>query len=140
MTISQISNLKSKNHNSNIKSNNVKVRAYHFSLDIIRFINDLPNKRAFWSIGDQLIRSATSVGANLIEAQASSSKREFIKFYAIALKSANETKYWIALLRDSYEDLKPACNKLLAEVTEIGNMLGSSILTMKGKKVFSFNM
>ena len=112
------------------------MRAYIFSLQIIKFVNQLPNKRAFWSIGDQLLRSATSIGANMIEAQASSSRREFIKYYEIALKSANETKYWICLLRDSYKELKPICEELLKESTEIGNMLGSSILTLKGKNKF----
>ena len=42
---------------------------------------------------DQLLRSATSIGANVVEAKSASSKRDFIKFYEIALKSANETKY-----------------------------------------------
>lgn len=134
--ISQNSNRKTQNYNSNLKSNDVKVRAYRFSLEVIRFVNELPNKRAFWSIGDQLLRAATSIGANMIEAQASSSRREFIKFYEIALKSANETKYWICLLRDSYQDLKPRCYELLKEAEEISNMLGSSILTLKGKKKF----
>jgi len=65
--ITQNANRKSQIHNSNIKSNNVKVRAYNFSLSIIKFVNGLPNQRAFWSIGDQLLRSATSIGANMIE-------------------------------------------------------------------------
>lgn len=129
-----MSNLKSQNYSSKFKSNDLKIRTYKFSLSIISFINTLPNKRAFWSIGDQLLRSATSIGANMIEAKSSSSKREFIKFYEIALKSANETKYWICLLRDSYDELKPACRGLLQEAEEISNMLGSSILTLKGKK------
>src|SRR3989344_3168225 len=136
MVRTQIENRKSQNYSSNLKSSDVKVRAYKFSLDIIRFVNQLPNKRAFWVIGDQLLRSATSIGANMIEAQASSSKREFIKFYEISLKSANETKYWLSLIRDSYKELKPICEELLKESTEIGNMLGSSILTLKGKNKF----
>ncbi len=103
--ISQSSNRKTQNYNSNLKSKDVKVRAYKFSLDIIKFVNNLPNKRAFWSIGDQLLRSSTSIGANMIEAKAASSKRDFVKFYEISLKSANETKYWICLLRDSYKEL-----------------------------------
>lgn len=131
--ISQIANGKSQSYNSNSKSPNVKTRAYNFSLDIIRFVNALPEKRAFWSIGDQLLRAATSIGANMIEAQAGSSKRDFIKFYEIALKSANETKYWLSLLRDSYSDLQLRSDKLLAEAIEISNMLGSSVLTLKGK-------
>lgn len=136
MNISQNSNLKSQNYNSNLKSSDVKVRAYKFSLEIIKFVNGLPNKRAFWSIGDQLLRSATSIGANIMEAQASSSKREFIKYYQIALKSSNETKYWLYLLRDSYDILKSKCDDLIKDVIEISNMLGSSVLTMKGKKKF----
>lgn len=134
--ISKIANGKSQSYNSNSKSPNVKTRAYNFSLDIIRFVNALPEKRAFWSIGDQLLRAATSIGANMIEAQAGSSKRDFIKFYEIALKSANETRYWLSLLQDSYPNLKPECELLLKEATEIANMLGSSVLTLKGKTRF----
>ena len=129
-------NLKTQNYNSNLKSRDVKARAYQFSLDIIRFINDLPNKRAFLAIGDQLIRSATSIGANMIEAQSSSSRREFIKFYEISLKSANEAIYWLSLLRDSYPELKLKSEKLIKENSEICKMLGSSILTLKGKNKF----
>lgn len=131
-----MSNLKTQNYNSNLKSNDVKIRAYKFSLKIIAFINNLPNQRSFWSIGDQLLRSSTSIGANMVEAKSSSSKKEFIKFYEIALKSANETKYWICLLRDSYPQLKSKCTELLNEADEISKMLGSSILTLKGKNRF----
>jgi len=88
-----MSNLKSQIYISNVKSTNVKVRAYQFSIKIINFVNKLPSKRAFWTIGDQLIRSATSIGANMIEGQSSSSRKEFIKYYEISLKSSNETRY-----------------------------------------------
>lgn len=134
--IFQMSNFKSQSHNSKLKSSDVKVRVYNFSLEIIQFINSLPNNRAFWSIGDQLLRSATSVGANMIEAQAASSKRDFVKFYEIALKSSNETKYWLSLLRDSYQDLVEQATILFQEATEVSNMLASSILTMKGKNKY----
>ena len=136
MEVSQNSNRKTQNYNSNLKSHDVKIRSYKFSLEIIKFVNELPNNRAFWSIGDQLLRSVTSIGANIIEAQASSSKREFIKYYEIALKSSNEAKYWICLLRDSYPEMKNKSEVLLREAMEISNMLGSSVLTLKGKKKF----
>ena len=87
-------------------------------------------------ISDQLLRSATSIGANIVEAKSSSSKRDFIKFFEIALKSANETKYWLGLLRDATEADKDKVNYLLREVEEISKMLGSSLLTMKDKKEF----
>ncbi|OGZ67904.1 MAG: hypothetical protein A3D44_00135 [Candidatus Staskawiczbacteria bacterium RIFCSPHIGHO2_02_FULL_42_22] len=60
------------NYNSKFKIN-LKDRCYQFSLDTINFINTLPNKRAAWIIADQLLRSAMSIGANLIEGSAASS-------------------------------------------------------------------
>ena len=132
--LSQIANLKSQSYNSNLKSSNIKVRAYKFSLDTIKFINLLPNGRSFWSIGDQLIRCATSIGANMVEGQASSSRREFVKYFEISLKSANETKYWLSLLSDILDtNLKKQSESLLIEAEEISKMLGSSILTLKKK-------
>jgi len=126
-------NLKSKNYNLNLKTN-LKYRAYQFSLRAINLINSFPNKRIYWVIGDQLLRAATSIGANIIEAQASSTRKEFINYYAIALKSANETKYWLCLLRDCNLEDKGKISEILKEAEEIGNMLGSSLLTLRGKK------
>jgi len=109
-------------------------RVYYFSIQVIKFLDTLPNKRLYWVIGDQLLRSATSIGANIIEAQAASSKRDFINFYNHALKSANESKFWLGLLRDSNKADKSNVNKLLQETTELANILALSILTLKGKK------
>lgn len=116
------------------KKNQVKYRAYQFSIKVIKFTGQLPNKKVFWVITDQLIRAATSIGANIIEAQAASSKRDFIRFYEIALKSANETKYWLCLLRDATKTDKKKVNELLKEANEISNILGASLLTLKGKR------
>lgn len=134
--ITQNANLKSQSYSSNLKSRNLRERSYRFSLEIINFVNSLPNERAFWVIGDQLLRAVTSIGANMIEAKASSSRREFVKFYEIALKSSNESIYWLSLLKDSYNELAPKCENLLKEANEISRMLGSSVLTLKGKKRF----
>ena len=121
------------NYNSKFKIN-LKDRCYQFSLDNINFINTLPNKRAAWIIADQLLRSAMSIGANLIEGSAASSRLEFKKFHEIALKSANETKYWLSLLRDSHLAEPIKVNALFKEVTEIANMLAASVITLKSKK------
>lgn len=94
----------------------------------------MPSKRSAWIITDQLIRSATSIGANLIEARASSSRLEFKKFYEIALKSSNETKYWLCLLRDTKLIKAEEINKLLSEVVELSNMMASGGLKLKNKK------
>lgn len=83
-----MSKLKIQNQKVNIKSD-VKIRSYHFSILILEFISSFPQKKLYGSLGDQLMRSATSIGANIVEAKSSSSKREFIKYYDIALKSSN---------------------------------------------------
>ena len=87
-------------------------------------------------ISKQLLRSATSIGANIIEAQAGSSKKDFTNFFSHALKSANESKFWLGLLRDSKKGNQEEIEKLLQETIELSNILGSSILTLKGKKKF----
>jgi len=129
----QSAKLKTQSHNSKCKTE-LKYRCYYFSIQIIKLIEKLPNKKVFWIISDQLLRSATSVGANIIEAKSASSKRDFIKFFEISLKSANETKYWLGLLRDATDAEKKEINDLLKEVEEISRMLGSSLLTLKNKR------
>lgn len=122
--------------NSRESKKEVKYRAYQFSIKIIKFVSLLPRRQIYWIITDQLLRSATSIGANIIEARAASSRREFIKFYEIALKSANETKYWLSLLFESTGIKKKEIRSLLSEAEQIANILGASLLTLKGKRKF----
>jgi len=122
--------------NSNEKEkNNLKYRAYIYALSIIKFLDKL-NKNDFATqvLIKQLLRSATSVGANIVEAQAGCSKKDFTNFFSYALKSANESKFWLGLLRDSGKSDKEEANKLLQESSELANILASSILTLKGKR------
>lgn len=109
-------------------------RLIKFSLTIIQFCNKVRKERNLWSIADQLIRSATSIGANIIEAKACGSKKDYIRFFEIALKSANETKYWLILVRESCPDLKEEAQKLCDEVGEIAKIIGAGVLTMKGRR------
>ncbi len=109
-------------------------RVYVFSVKVIQFLDKLPEKKLYWTIGDQLLRSATSIGANIIEAQAASSRKDFINFYNYSLKSANETKYWLCLLKDVGDVESNAIEPLLQEVVELSKIIGASILTLKGKR------
>lgn len=118
--------------NPKLKSD-LKVRCYFFSLELISLIDSLPKDTSAQIIAKQLLRSGTSVGANLVEATAASSKLDFKKYHEIALKSANETKYWLGLLRDSKKSNKERINVLLLEQHELSNMIASGILRMKGK-------
>ncbi len=124
--------------NNNIKPKiEIKQRTYVYALDVIKFIDTLDKRDySIQVISKQLLRSATSIGANIIEAQAGSSKKDFTNFFSHALKSANESKFWLGLLRDSGKADAGEANKLLQETREIANILGSSILTLKGKKRF----
>lgn len=113
----------------------VKYRAFYLSLAIIRFLESLPQKPALSIIARQLIRAITSVGANIVEAKSSSSKKEFTNYFQIALKSANEAKYWLALLKELLPGKKQTINGFIQEAEEISRIIGSSILTMKGKRI-----
>ncbi|KKR10200.1 MAG: hypothetical protein UT37_C0004G0029 [Parcubacteria group bacterium GW2011_GWA2_39_18] len=79
------------------------------------------------------MRSGTSVSANIIEAKSASSKKDYINFYTHALKSANESKLWISLMKDSAKIDEKVADELLKETTEISNIIGASIITMKKK-------
>lgn len=121
------------NNNTKLKTD-LKYRSYMYALDTMKLIDSLYRKDlSIEVISKQVIRSATSIGANIIEAQAGSSKKDFTNFFSYALKSANETKFWIGLLRDSKKVPRDKADQLLNEAVELSNMLGSSIITLKGK-------
>lgn len=111
----------------------LKARCYSFGLAVIKLTDTLPQKRSAWVISDQIIRSSTSVGANIVEARASTSRTEFKRFYEISLKSANETVYWLNLLKDARLAQESEVNKLLIELEEICRMLGKSVISLKQK-------
>ena len=123
-------NVKSK---ANLKKE-FKKRLYDSTLKLIKFLDELPRDNVSKRIGDQLLRSGTSIIGNYIEGQAASSKKDFTNFFNTSLKSTNESKLWFALLRDSGR-VKPAnVSWFLNELNEIANIFASSILTLKGRK------
>ncbi len=106
-------------------------RATKFSIRIFRLVDTLPSSRSYWVIVDQLIRSATSIGANIVEAKAASSKRDYINFYSYALKSANETVYWLQLLKELNNAPTDSIVSLIDEAEQLAKVLAASIITMK---------
>lgn len=121
------------NEKEKFKENFIR-RVITFSVAIIKFIDKVRNNRSLWPVADQLVRSATSIGANIVEAKASSSKRDYTNFFQIALKSANETKYWLIIIQEISPELQERINPLLQEADELSKIVASSILTLKGKK------
>lgn len=113
----------------------IKHRSYHFAKQLILFITEQHYDRIHYSLIDQLIRSSTSIGANVVEGYAGSSKNDFIKFYTIALKSANETKYWICLLRDTiWKQKEEKLNLFLKEADELSKIIATIIIKTKERQ------
>jgi four helix bundle protein len=109
-------------------------RLIHLTVRTIKFSDKLREEKISWSIIDQLIRATSSIGANVVEAKSSHSTKDYTKFFEIALKSANETKYWLIVIKEIAKENKIESEKILKEVIEIANILGSSIITLKNKR------
>lgn len=118
----------------NEKHEHFKKRLYTFVLRLLKFIEALKKSPTSKIIGDQLIRSGTSILGNFIEGQSANSKKDYTNYFNHSLKSSNESKVWICLLRDSGNAEKTEANLLLTELNEISNIFASSILTLKGKR------
>jgi four helix bundle protein len=119
--------------NENIKIA-FKKRMYSFVLKLIEFIDALPKDNVSRRIGDQLLRSGTSILGNYVEAQSAASKKEFVNYFNISLRSTNESKMWIAVLRDSHRAKSESVQWFLCELDEFSKIFASSILTAKGKR------
>ena len=115
------------------KSIDIRKRAYDFSLKIIIFVKDFPHTKIYSIFSDQLMRSATSIAANLVEAKSSSSRKDFVRYYEIALRSSNETVYWLCLLRDGNLTAIEKAQVLIKENEEISKMICATIKTIRGK-------
>ena len=122
-----------KNEKSKFKEE-FKRRLYNFVLKLIEFIDNLSKDNVSRRIGDQLLRSGTSILANYVEGQSASSKKDFTNYFNHSLKSANESKMWLALLRDSKRTRSEQVDWFLKELEEIGNIFATSILTLKEKR------
>ena len=118
------------NNNPKVKSD-LRERCYRFSLSILRLTDSLPAKRSAYVIADQLIRSASSVGANLIEGRAASSRLEFKRYYESAITNANETVYWLSLLRDPRHATTETIEQLHNAAEELTKMLAVGVIKLK---------
>ncbi len=120
--------------NNNRKSDNIIAKkAYGFALDIIKLYKYLAGEKKEFVLSKQMLRSGTSIGANINEAISGQSKRDFMHKLSIALKEARETSYWLNLLKDSDYISHQIYNELDNKCQEIIKILSSIILTTKEK-------
>ena len=109
-------------------------RTEKFAIRIIKaysFLDEKPG--ATRVLGKQLLRSGTSIGANVHEAQSAQSTRDFINKLEIALKEARETEYWLKILIKSGLVAESKFNSLLDEVTQIKAIIAASVVKLKQK-------
>ena len=106
----------------------VREKSYHFAVRIVKLSLWLKDKQHY-ELSGQLIRSGTGIGANVEEAAASHSRKEFFYKMAIASKEARETHYWIRLLRDCDILTDKQSTSLLNECNELIKMLTSIVKT-----------
>lgn len=117
--------------NDDEKPYKISHRCFYFSKAVILFIKECKYEKIYYSLFDQLLRSATSIGANVVEGKSGSSKKDWKNFYVIVLKSANETKYWLCLINETMEVPKYIIGQLQKEADEISKIIASIILNSK---------
>lgn len=112
------------------KDNLIWEKSYQFALKIIGLSRLLNEKKEF-VLSRQVLKSGTSIGANVEEAMGGQSKKDFLSKISIAYKEACETRYWISLLRDSHTLEESVCNPLLKECEEIIKIIAKIQTTTK---------
>ena len=106
-------------------------RSFQFALRIVKVVQQLPDDKGVKVLANQLLRAGTSVGANVEEAIAACSKRDFIHTMNIALKEARETHYWLRLLEGSDMVKASRLSAIIAESEEIKKILGAIVRTSR---------
>ncbi|MFH1061738.1 MAG: four helix bundle protein [Candidatus Omnitrophota bacterium] len=109
----------------------IKDKSYKFALKIVKLVNVLPKNTSGLVMGKQIMRSGTSIGANVEEAQGASSKKDFTNKMTISKKEARETRYWLKLIRDSDLLKLTQVEELLKECDEIVKILTAIVKTSK---------
>jgi four helix bundle protein len=108
------------------KESIIDVKSYDFAIKIVRAYQHITQTQKEYVLSKQLLRSGTSIGANVREAEHAQSKADFLNKMNIALKEANETAYWLNILKDteylsmeSFTSLKQPCDELISILVKI---------------------
>lgn len=116
-----------------MKKNVVQEKSYAFALRIVKLYRWLCDEKNEYVLSKQLLRSGTSIGANVEEAIGGQSEKDFAAKLMIAYKEARETHYWLRLMRDSELIDQPTFESIINDCEELLKLLGSITKTMKDK-------
>lgn len=111
----------------------IKERTFNFGLRIISLSGYLPGNNVGYTLGKQILRSGTSIGANVEEGVAAFNRADYAYMMSIALKEARETHYWLRLIEGSELIEKTSLNEMLIENEEIKKILGAIVSKLRGK-------
>ena len=114
-----------------MKESELRTRVKAFALHIIAICDEIDTRKGRSVLVNQVIRSATSIGANIHEANYASSKADFINKFQIALKECYETDYWLGLFKDTHMITTTEYDSLYGQCSKIRKLLISSITTAK---------
>lgn len=117
--------------NPKYKDNIIVKLSFEFALIIIEFTEELEKKRKY-NLANQLFRSGTSIGANIMEAQNAESKADFIHKLKISAKEADETEYWLLLCK--YSKSYPECDEIISKLRNVSRVLNKIITSSKKLK------
>ena len=118
-----------------MKKSVLRQKSYAFALRIVKLRQYLQNEKSEYDLSRQLLRSGTAIGALVRESEYAQSKADFVNKLHIALKEANETAYWLELLKDSAYINHKMYASIEPEIDELIRLLVSSIKTSKGDRL-----
>ena len=116
-----------------MRENVIRTKSFSFSIKIVKLYKSLTDKKREYVLSRQLLRSGTSIGALIREAEQAESRADFIHKLSISLKEANETDYWLDLLRETEYISEPQYNELKQDIGEILKLLTRIIKTSKSQ-------
>jgi four helix bundle protein len=111
----------------------IKDKCFHFSIKLFELLREIEKSKLNSVLIDQLARSGTSIGANVVESQASSSTKELIRYYRIALKSTYESAYWLKILQFFTKQYAEKFDELIFEAEEIRKIVTTIIFKLEQK-------
>ncbi len=114
-----------------MKENVLKTKSYGFALRIVKLYKYLTAQKREYVLSKQVLRSGTSIGANIAEGNQAQSKADFIHKLSIAHKEAFETENWLCLLRDGEFLTESQTDSIIIECKELQKFLTTSIITAK---------
>jgi four helix bundle protein len=118
-----------------MKDNIIKIKSFLFAIRVVKLSQFLNKNKSEFVLSKQILRSGTAIGALVKESEHAESTKDFIHKLQIALKEANETEYWLELLKETELIDVKLFDSLFADCKEIIKLLASIIITLKKKNI-----